>query len=155
MADDSILIEILRFFINMEAGWESKKKLFIQNERWRCMYVWGCMNFLAEHIGRLLVELERLLAAGKWFAYDALILSQIFYVHQEREKTKWSQKSIKVGSLTTVGPPLAKVQGIIPNGFSPVPTYAQCDRSDPECTQCFLHEFGNNAPTFSLHPLSA
>jgi hypothetical protein len=87
MADDSILIEIFAIFINMEVDGSAKKIFHSEQTVW-CMYVWGCMNFLSTKYQRLLVDLERLLAAGKSFAYDALILSQIFYVYQEREKTK-------------------------------------------------------------------
>lgn len=48
----------------MEADGSAKKIFHSEQTVW-CMYVWGCMNFLSTKYQRLLVDLERLLAAGK------------------------------------------------------------------------------------------
>lgn len=64
-------------------------KLFVQNNSaGACMYGVS-MNFLGAEYQRHLVELEGDLAACRSFAYDALILSQIFtYIKRGKNKMK-------------------------------------------------------------------
>lgn len=87
MADISILIEILRFFINMEAD-ASAKKIF--SFRTNCV-VHVCMGLY--EVSQCMSS-ETFGGAGKTFgSWRIICLRRInivsdFYVHQEREKTK-------------------------------------------------------------------
>lgn len=72
-----------------------RRKILYSEQNCSGACVWGCMNFLSTKSQRFLVDLE-VLAAAEIVCLRRINIVSDFYVHQEREKTKWSQKSIKI-----------------------------------------------------------